>query len=489
MVKRAILPALLAGLGMAVCCGDSGPPAGGGSSGSTGGGGSGGTSTSSSASGGGTSSSGGSSGGGSGGGASNSSGSGLNGGMDAASADTGGPGAVPNTVVLDGQQLANAKQQLAAGGNAALTAALSALVSAADADLTAGPWSVMDKTLTPPSGDKHDYMSLARYYWPSPADASADGSAGGCPYVHLDGQTNPDCASSKYDHATRHAAMDAIYDLSLAWYFTGDARYADRAELVARTWFLNAATAMNPNINFGEGVPCLRSGAATGVLNWTELLGEVLDGLAILDSGAPGWTATDQQQMRAWLTSFLGWLQTNALATQEDASLNDHGTWYDVGVSALLVYLGSTSDAQTLVQNAETKRIASQIMADGSQPQELTRTNSWGYSNWNLEGFCRLASTAKHVQVDLWSYVAPNGGTIAKAADFLIPGAEHGQSAWTHQQINPFDPTWPLSPFHAATDFAHDANTQAALPLTPMPKDADPWPLLNVCTTAAIQPD
>ena len=26
--------------------------------------------------------------------------------------------------------------------------------------LLAGPFSVMDKTITPPSGDKHDYMSL-----------------------------------------------------------------------------------------------------------------------------------------------------------------------------------------------------------------------------------------------------------------------------------------------------------------------------------------
>jgi hypothetical protein len=386
-------------------------------------------------------------------------------------------------VVLDGQQLAQAKQQLAQTPSPALSAALTALVGVANADLTAGPWSVMDKTSTPPSGDKHDYMSLSRYYWPTA------GAANGCPYIHKDGQTNPDCASSSYDHASRHAAMDAIYALSLAWYFTGDSRYSDRAELVVRTWFLASATAMNPNVNYGEGVPCLRNGAATGVLNWTELLGEVLDGVAILDSGAPGWTTTDQQQMHAWLTSFLGWLQTNALATQEAAGANNHGTWYDTGLAALLVYLGKTSDAQALVQSSETKRIATQVLADGSQPQELARTNSWGYSNWNLEGFCRLAATAKHVGVDLWSYTAPNGGTIAKAADFLIPGAEHGQSVWTHQQIAPFDQTWPLSPFHAATAFASDTNTQAALPLVPAPQSTDLWPLLSVCTEPAIQPN
>jgi hypothetical protein len=386
----------------------------------------------------------------------------------------------PSTVVLDGQKLAEAKQRLAAG-DAALRAVLTKLLALADADLTAGPWSVMDKTQTPPSGSKHDYMSLARYYWPS-------GSANGCPYAHKDGETNPDCASSRWDHASRHAAMDAIYHLSLAWYFTGDARYSNRAALVARTWFLDPATSMNPNIDFGEGVPCLRDGAGTGVLNWTELIGEVLDGLAILDGGAPGWSSADQAAMRAWLTAFLKWLETNSLATNEKGAANNHGTWYDTGVSAILLYLGQTAETKTLVESSK-KRIASQINADGSQPQELARTNSWGYSNWNLEGFCLLASTASHVGTDLWSYAPAGAGTIAKAADYLIQGAEQGKGSWPHQQIAPFEPSWALSALHAAADYAGDANARAALPMVAVPAGGDLWPLLPICTAAAIQPN
>ncbi len=42
------------------------------------------------------------------------------------------------------------------------------LKSRADKLLNAVPYSVMDKEKTPASGDKHDYMSQARYYWPDP---------------------------------------------------------------------------------------------------------------------------------------------------------------------------------------------------------------------------------------------------------------------------------------------------------------------------------
>jgi hypothetical protein len=380
--------------------------------------------------------------------------------------------------VLDGQKLAQAKQRLLAG-DAALGSVLAKLLAAADAALTAGPWSVMDKTQTPPSGSKHDYMSLARYYWPS-------GSANGCPYAHKDGETNPDCASQRWDHASRHAAMDAIYRLSLAWYFTGDARYSNRAALVARTWFLDAATSMNPNINFGEGVPCLRDGAGTGVLNWTEVIGEALDGIAVLDSGAPGWSTADQAGMRTWLTAFLKWLQTNSLATKEAAAANNHGTWYDTGVAAIMLYLGQTTETKALVESSK-KRIASQIKADGSQPEELARTNSWGYSNWNLEGFCLLASTASHVGTNLWAYAPAGAGTIAKAADYLIDGAQHGKASWSHQQIAPFEASWALSALHAAADYADDANARAAIPLVAVPAEGDLWPLLPICTPAAIQ--
>ena len=82
------------------------------------------------------------------------------------------PFQVPATVVLNGFRLALTRG-LVRAGVPALQAPLAELRRQADAALTAGPWSVTDKPQLPPSGDKHDYLSQAPYWWPTqPATAA-----------------------------------------------------------------------------------------------------------------------------------------------------------------------------------------------------------------------------------------------------------------------------------------------------------------------------
>ena len=184
----------------------------------------------------------------------------------------------PHTVVMDGHALAATKVQLVTGtASKATRTAYNLLVKTADADLKAGPWSVMDKPQTPPSGDRHDYMSQAPYWWASQPKTAANPQ--GCPYVNKDGQRNPE-ADAITDHTERMVAWDAIRDLALAWYYTGDARYAARAELDIRTWFLNPATAMNPNLTFAQIIPCSTKISGTGVIDSSQSLTQVSQDLA-----------------------------------------------------------------------------------------------------------------------------------------------------------------------------------------------------------------
>jgi len=379
----------------------------------------------------------------------------------------------PATVILDGARLVTIKQQLATAPTAQQTAALAALRRIADRVLTAGPWSVMAKTSTV-STDKHDYYSLATYFWPNPDTANH------CPYIRKDGRWGPDVATTG-DLTARARAWQAISDLALAWFYTGNSAYSRRAVLDIRTWFLNSATRMNPNMKFGQVVPCTTVGRKEGIIESAEAITQVLDALAILDTGAPGWTTTDHNGMVSWLTRFLNWMRTSSLGKNESAATNNHGTWKDLQDAAIAYYVGQRDAARTLVASVRANRIAKQIAADGSQPKELARTRPWHYINFNLQAFIRLAELGRHMQVNLWSYTAPNGATLTKAVGFLIRPAELGPSAFPYPDLDVFDRSLALDKLHAAAAEAGDRQARAALALVPAPAVGDLWPVQPVC--------
>lgn len=387
--------------------------------------------------------------------------------------------AVPKTVMLDGPTVARIRTRLSAGhGTAAEKAAVAALVRTAEAELTAGPWSVLDKPQVPPSGDKHDYMSQAPYWWPS--KPSTPDNPLGCPYVQKDGQRYPG-ADAITDHSERGQAWNAIHDLTLAWYYTGRADFAKRAELDARTWFTDPATAMNPTLAYAQGIPCQTPGRGTGIIESSEQIVDVLDAFALLDAGAPGWTNGDHAALQAWLTKYLTWMLTSANGKDEEAATNNHGSWKDQQDAAIALYVGQRSQAAAIARSARAGRIAVQIKADGSQPLELSRTRSWHYSNFNATALCRLAEVGRHAGVDLWSYTAPDGGSLAKAVDYLIPAAEKGASAWPDQELGTFDQTLAFYELHAAAAEAHDAAAKGAVGKTPVPGGTDLWPVEPDC--------
>ncbi len=72
----------------------------------------------------------------------------------------------PSVFTLDPHLLASNKSRIAAG-DAELVPAYKALIKEAEKAMNFAPVSVMENN-TPPSGDKHDFMSLAPYHWPDP---------------------------------------------------------------------------------------------------------------------------------------------------------------------------------------------------------------------------------------------------------------------------------------------------------------------------------
>jgi len=320
--------------------------------------------------------------------------------------------------------LSNAKARLAAGDKE-LQPALQKLTDAAEQTLHAGPFSVMDKKLTPPSGDKHDYMSLGPYWWPDPDKKD------GLPYIRRDGEVNPASNNSDTDRPTLEKMRAAVQTLALAYDFTDKAAFAEHAARLLRTWFLDPATKMNPHLEYGQAIPGHVTGRGIGIID-TRGLPEMLDYVALLEA-SPAWTKEDQQGLVQWFDAYLKWLLTSEHGKDEADEHNNHGTWYDVQVARFALFVGKEEIAKAAVERAKT-RIAEHIAPDGRQPHELARTKGFTYSAMNLSGFFDLAAIGDAVGVDLWHYRTADGRGLQAALDFMAPYADL-QKKWPYQQI------------------------------------------------------
>jgi hypothetical protein len=337
---------------------------------------------------------------------------------------------LPRVFCLNPAKLAESEARLARGDES-LQPAMKKLRAEADEALKAGPFSVMDKRLTPPSGDKHDYMSLGPYWWPDPNKAD------GLPYIRRDGRVNPETRTNDTDRLAFGRMTDAVETLALAWFLTDHRPYAVHAAKLLRAWFLEEGTKMNPNLQFGQAVPGRTQGRDIGIID-TARLTRVVDAIGLLES-ADAWTVEDQEAMRQWCRQYLTWLRTSSHGLGEEKQRNNHGTWYDAQVASLALFTGQDELARTTLDQVTTRRIDKQIEPDGRQPYELARTKSLGYSTMNLDGFIRLATMGEKVGVDLWHYESHDGRSLKKALDFLAGYADRDKK-WPYQQIAPSSP-------------------------------------------------
>jgi hypothetical protein len=330
---------------------------------------------------------------------------------------------VPRVFQCEGEDLAGAKQKMEAG-DAKTVRFVKDLRKDAEKALNAGPFCVTDKSVTPPSGDKHDYMSLSPYWWPDPAKPD------GKPYIRKDGQFNPE--RDKYDLPKMEAMADAVGTLALAYYFTGEERYATKAAELMRAWFFDPATRMNPNVKYAQFRPGYDDLRPAGTLE-TNRLRKVVDADGLL-AGCKSWTPADSEKLKSWFRELLTYMRESDQCKEEQAAPNNHGTWYGVQAATYALYLGDDELAKKIILRQGRDKIATQIEPDGRQPHELERTNGYDYSRFNILAHEDLCMLGRRVGLDLWTYQTDDGRSLRKAIDWLLPYAT-GEKQWEYQQI------------------------------------------------------
>jgi len=336
------------------------------------------------------------------------------------------PQKAPQVFSLPSATLQELRGEIAAGK--LKDPALEQLRKDADAALKQRSLSVVDKSISPPSGDKHDYLSLAPYWWPD------SNKPNGLPYIRRDGRVNPEIEGVP-DHKNMDRLISATHTLALAYYFFGEESNAAHATELLRTWFLNPETRMNPNLEFAQGVRGINLGRGTGLIETRDIY-RLVDAIGLL-RGSKSWTAADQKGMEDWCVKFLDWMMHSQNGNDEAVAKNNHGSYYDVQVASLALFAGKQDIARNILQSAGERRIAVQIEPDGRQPLELERTKAMGYSTMNLAGLFELGLLGENVGVDLWSFQTADGRSIRKALDYLVPFLT-GDQKWPYQQIVEF---------------------------------------------------
>ncbi|KAG0259880.1 hypothetical protein BG011_002331 [Mortierella polycephala] len=302
---------------------------------------------------------------------------------------------------------------------------------------------IKPKSKIPPSGDIHDYSSLARYFWKNP------NTSDGLPYVRLDGRPNPDM-DSVWDYRLLRKVFRDCYYMGQAYFWTGEERYAEKIVHRVKQWFLDEETYMNPNLKYGSLIFGHDLGRAQGVLDMFKVYG-MFDALKAIE-GSKALLAEPQliPSLQKWFTSYLNWIDNSVQAKQERNAHNNHGTYFTVQYISILEFLGRNEEAKAMSEDSMQVRVGPQIRKDGAQPHETIRPISFFYSIFNLQGLILLAMQAESHGLDLWRYVGPieqtsirinsktsteieiGGGTIEDAIRYLSDYAVRDRSEWPY---------------------------------------------------------
>jgi hypothetical protein len=241
--------------------------------------------------------------------------------------------------------------------------------------------------------------------------------------------------SDNYDRTRLQRLFDDSFVLALAWDYTGDARYAEHAARLVRAWFLDAATAMNPHLEYAQ----VRwghngnKGSGRGIIEMKDLY-YFLDGVRLLERGE-FLSCAEQDELRTWLARYLDWLRKNEQGHGERATSNNHGTYYDLQVVAIATYLDVPGIIRETLRDSRS-RLMAQFDSSGAQPEELKRTTTAHYCCFNLQGWINLVTLGEVAGEDLWSFQGCDGRGIRRGMEWIL---SHVGQDWPYPQLDEFD--------------------------------------------------
>lgn len=249
---------------------------------------------------------------------------------------------------------------------------------------------VTDKTDRPDGATPNDYVSMDRYAWPNAnGEYTID--------ARRDGVTNPEIFDdSRFDRERMAEVTSAIYTLSLAYYFTDEEPFAEKASQLVKSWFFDIETRMNPNLDFAQirpGQSGSGGGGSPGIIDTNDMIRVVEAASLIFDS--PSWSGSDHKELKEWFYIFSIWIINNYNA--DAYSRSNLSTWMDVQRA---VYFSFSEQEERLNSNFHIspvrERIDNHINPVGVQTHELSRQRQRHYEYFNLRAYMKLSLVRKN---------------------------------------------------------------------------------------------
>lgn len=292
------------------------------------------------------------------------------------------------------------------------------IISKADGFVSRKPLAVTDKAITR-SGDKHNYESMAIYYWPDTTKVD------GLPYIVKDGAHNPEY--KEYNFSALLELVVRLRYLSVAYRITRDQKYHDAFCRQLDTWFLDDDTHMYPHLLYSQIRPGHDNGrgCAAGVLDAYQFV-EVIESIRLVHQ-TKSIGRSRHKNLRTWFRQLAEWIDTSDQGHGAAAFTNNIGVAHDITLYALYSFAKKKRQANRAIATFETDRIAAQIDDEGHQPRELARPRALTYSVGNLQYF-----------VDYCALTQTTSPRVNSAIDYLQQFIGH-RDAFPYQEVGDWD--------------------------------------------------
>lgn len=242
----------------------------------------------------------------------------------------------------------------------------------------------------------HDYYTESPYCgW-----KKVDGKDPDC----RDGQINPNADRGDYNAAI--ALGKAVRDLGLAYSFTKDSKYADKAIQLINAWSINSATKMNPHFPTGQSqielAPTMSSMFYGADLIWNY----------------QGWNSANKEAFKTWTRDFITSAKSHTWCAEFCQNFEN---WRLVFISSASV-IAEDSDNMNYAFNRWKEVIDLEMDTDGSFKHDRDRAaGGLFYSMFVLLPATIVAEVARHQGVDLYNYKLSDGRGLELALDFHAP--------------------------------------------------------------------